>query len=230
MGKPCVLLAEDDFYFGSILKQYLEIHNFEVRWAHDGQEALEIFKEHTSLFDIRVFDVMMPKMDGFMLAEKVISIDPEIPFVFLKAKKMKDDRVKGLKLGVDDYIIKPFEADRMRDQEERNADRIKSEAERLTREANRLKDNVHRSGGVSEVVNTLLKDKKVLLELNGNSLLKNGVHLSANQTRLVNELLLIENIIAFPGKTLRIKNEDNYSLGYSMNKGKTHLGTWVMND
>jgi DNA-binding response OmpR family regulator len=111
MEKQRVLLAEDDFDFGSILKQYLEIHNFEVRWAHDGQEALEIFKEHTSIFDICVFDVMMPKMDGFMLAEKVLSIDSEIPFIFLTAKKMKDDRVKGLKLGADDYIIKPFEAD-----------------------------------------------------------------------------------------------------------------------
>ncbi|MGK0386618.1 MAG: DNA-binding response OmpR family regulator, partial [Patiriisocius sp.] len=111
MEKQRVLLAEDDFDFGSILKQYLEIHNFEVRWAHDGQEALEIFKEHTSIFDICVFDVMMPKMDGFMLAEKVLSIDSEIPFIFLTAKKMKDDRVKGLRLGADDYIIKPFEAD-----------------------------------------------------------------------------------------------------------------------
>lgn len=104
-----VLLAEDDFDFGSILKQYLEIHQFEVTWAKDGKEALTLFT--TGDFDICVFDVMMPKMDGFTLAEKVIEINPEIPFVFLTAKKLKEDRITGLKLGADDYIVKPFEAD-----------------------------------------------------------------------------------------------------------------------
>jgi len=104
-----VLLAEDDFDFGSILKQYLEIHSYQVTWAKDGKEALACFTQ--SDFDICVFDVMMPKMDGFTLAEKVVEINPEVPFVFLTAKKLKEDRLKGLKLGADDYIIKPFEAD-----------------------------------------------------------------------------------------------------------------------
>lgn len=104
-----VLLAEDDFDFGSILKQYLEIHQFQVTWAKDGKEALGLFT--MADFDICVFDVMMPKMDGFTLAEKVIEINPEVPFVFLTAKKLKEDRITGLKLGADDYIVKPFEAD-----------------------------------------------------------------------------------------------------------------------
>lgn len=104
-----VLLAEDDFDFGSILKQYLEIHDYQVTWAKDGKEALTHFKK--SDFDICVFDVMMPKMDGFTLAEKVVELNPEVPFVFLTAKKLKEDRLTGLKLGADDYIVKPFEAD-----------------------------------------------------------------------------------------------------------------------
>ncbi|WP_299223244.1 response regulator transcription factor [uncultured Aquimarina sp.] len=104
-----ILLAEDDFDFGSILKQYLELHGYKVVWAQDGKEALQIFSEEQ--FDICVFDVMMPKMDGFTLAEKVIELNPEIPFVFLTAKKMKEDKIRGLKLGADDYIVKPFEAD-----------------------------------------------------------------------------------------------------------------------
>ncbi len=104
-----VLLAEDDFDFGSILKQYLEIHEYKVSWAKDGKEALDLFSQNN--FDICVFDVMMPKMDGFTLAEKVVNLDPEVPFVFLTAKKLKEDRIKGLKLGADDYIVKPFEAD-----------------------------------------------------------------------------------------------------------------------
>lgn len=111
MEKTRVLLAEDDFDFGSILKQYLEVHDFDVSWALDGKAALDMFKKTQPAFHICVFDVMMPKMDGFTLAEKVIEINPEIPFVFLTAKKMKEDKIQGLKLGADDYIVKPFEAD-----------------------------------------------------------------------------------------------------------------------
>lgn len=104
-----VLLAEDDFDFGGILKQYLEIHDYQVTWAKDGKEALSLFSKED--FDICVFDVMMPKMDGFTLAEKVVKLNPEVPFVFLTAKELKEDRLTGLKLGADDYIVKPFEAD-----------------------------------------------------------------------------------------------------------------------
>ena len=104
-----ILLAEDDFDFGSILKQYLEIHDYTVTWAKNGKEALELFTNEQ--FDICVLDVMMPKMDGFTLAERIIDLNPEVPFIFLTAKKMKEDKIRGLKLGADDYISKPFEAD-----------------------------------------------------------------------------------------------------------------------
>ncbi|MBC2843784.1 response regulator transcription factor [Winogradskyella flava] len=106
-----ILLAEDDLDFGNILKQYLEISSYTITWAKDGKEALELFKKDT--FNICVFDVMMPKMDGFTLAEKVIDYNPEIPFIFLTARKLKEDKIKGLKLGADDYIVKPFEADEL---------------------------------------------------------------------------------------------------------------------
>ncbi|MDY8136389.1 response regulator transcription factor [Aquimarina sp. 2201CG5-10] len=104
-----ILLAEDDFDFGSILKQYLELHSYQVNWAKDGKEALELF--HKNHFDICVLDVMMPKKDGFTLAEEIIEHNPEVPFIFLTARKMKEDKIRGLKLGADDYIVKPFEAD-----------------------------------------------------------------------------------------------------------------------
>jgi len=106
-----LLLAEDDFDFAAILKQYLELHQFEVIWAENGEIALDYFKNQT--FDICVFDVMMPKLDGFSLAEKIITINPEIPFIFLTARKLKEDKIIGLKLGADDYIIKPFEVDEL---------------------------------------------------------------------------------------------------------------------
>jgi DNA-binding response OmpR family regulator len=106
-----LLLAEDDFDFAAILKQYLELHQFEVIWAENGEIALDYFKNQT--FDICVFDVMMPKLDGFSLAEKTIEINPEIPFIFLTARKLKEDKIIGLKLGADDYIAKPFEVDEL---------------------------------------------------------------------------------------------------------------------
>ena len=106
-----ILLAEDDFDFGSILKQFLEISGFEVFWSKNGQEAFEIFKTNT--FDICILDVMMPILDGFSLAKKIIDINPEIPFLFLTAKSLKEDKIKGLKLGADDYILKPCEADEL---------------------------------------------------------------------------------------------------------------------
>ncbi len=106
-----ILLAEDDVDFATILKQYLELHHYAVTWVQDGEQALTVFQERT--FHICVLDVMMPKMDGFTLAEKIIALQPEIPFVFLTARNLKDDKLKGLQLGADDYIVKPFEADEL---------------------------------------------------------------------------------------------------------------------
>ena len=106
-----ILLAEDDLDFGNILKQYLEISGYQITWAKYGNEALELFKKEQ--FNICVFDVMMPEMDGFTLAEEVIDYNPEVPFIFLTARKLKEDKIKGLKLGADDYIVKPFEADEL---------------------------------------------------------------------------------------------------------------------
>lgn len=106
-----ILLAEDDYDFGATLKQYLELNKFEVIWGKDGLEAYELFKSKT--FDICVLDVMMPKLDGFSLAKKILNISPETPFLFLTARKSQKDKVKGLRLGADDYIAKPFDVEEL---------------------------------------------------------------------------------------------------------------------
>lgn len=106
-----ILLAEDDFDFALVLKHYLALHDFEVIWCENGQKALDEFRKTT--FSICALDVMMPEMDGFTLAEQIIQINPETPFVFLTAKKLKEDKIKGLQLGADDYIVKPFEVDEL---------------------------------------------------------------------------------------------------------------------
>ncbi|WP_053978516.1 response regulator transcription factor [Mangrovimonas xylaniphaga] len=106
-----ILLAEDDIDLGTSLIQYLEFNKFKVSWAQNGEEAFEMFKQQT--FDICILDIMMPKMDGFSLAKKMVGSNPHIPFLFLTARKTKNDRFKGLRLGADDYIVKPFELEEL---------------------------------------------------------------------------------------------------------------------
>lgn len=106
-----ILLAEDDADFAQVLKQYLALFDFDVHWAQDGEEAFSTFQNVA--FQFCIIDVMMPKMDGFTLAEKMVHHNPEVPFLFLTAKKLKEDKIRGLKLGADDYIVKPFEADEL---------------------------------------------------------------------------------------------------------------------
>ncbi|WKN40651.1 response regulator transcription factor [Tunicatimonas pelagia] len=102
-----VLLAEDDQNLGMILNDYLTAKGYETILCRDGEEALATFKKEDSL-SICILDVMMPKMDGFELAEEIRQLDSKIPMIFLTAKSMKEDTIAGLKLGADDYITKPF--------------------------------------------------------------------------------------------------------------------------
>ena len=102
-----ILLVEDDQSFGAVLKDYLMINNFEVTLAIDGELGLKEFTEKE--FDICIFDVMMPKKDGFSLAEDVRKIDKNTPIIFLTARNQREDVLKGYQIGADDYITKPFE-------------------------------------------------------------------------------------------------------------------------
>jgi DNA-binding response OmpR family regulator len=106
-----ILLAEDDADLRGILAQYLEMQGFTVLAVSNGQEGIDLFrKEHV---DICILDVMMPVMDGFVLAQKIRKLDNLIPIVFLTAKNLKEDKLKGLKIGADDYITKPFEVEEL---------------------------------------------------------------------------------------------------------------------
>ncbi len=104
-----ILLVEDDMSFGSVLKSYLEINDFEVEWINDGSEAVAAFKKQE--FDICLLDVMLPHVDGFTIAEQIVMENPDVPFIFLTAKSLKEDVSRGYKLGADDYITKPFDSD-----------------------------------------------------------------------------------------------------------------------
>lgn len=101
-----ILLVEDDQNFGDVLRSYLEMHDYVVTLAKDGLEGLDNYRK--GHFDLCIFDVMMPKMDGFMLAKEIRTQDEEMPIIFLTAKAMKEDVLEGFRIGADDYITKPF--------------------------------------------------------------------------------------------------------------------------
>ena len=107
--KNRIFLVEDDLSFGSVLKAYLEIHKYEIEWVKDGRDAMNIFEN--GQFDICILDVMLPHIDGFQLAENIKRLRPETPFIFLTAKTLKADEIKGYELGADDYIKKPFDSE-----------------------------------------------------------------------------------------------------------------------
>ncbi len=106
-----ILLAEDDNTLGYVLKEYLELHRYSVQLARDGEAALQAFLQ--SPFDICILDVMLPKKDGFMLAAELRQQNKKVPIIFLTAKSLKIDKLKGFNIGADDYIVKPVDEEEL---------------------------------------------------------------------------------------------------------------------
>jgi DNA-binding response OmpR family regulator len=202
-----VLIAEDDRDFGNILAQYVTISGFTVKHAHDGKEAWEMFQQDKP--DICVLDVMMPEMDGFSLAEKIKEKDPDVPIIFLTAKSLKEDIVRGLKIGADDYITKPFDPEIL-----------------ILRLNNILKRAYSSSNDEFRVSDIILKyntlelvcgDTKEKLTLKEAQLLK---YFMINK----NKILAREDILT------EIWGEDDYFLGRSMDVFISRLRKYVQND
>jgi len=101
-----ILLCEDDPSLGRLLSDYLKAKGFEVTWAQDGVEGLKAY--HRDTYDFVVLDVMMPRKDGFQVAEEIRLESRSIPILFLTARSTKDDTLEGFKVGADDYMTKPF--------------------------------------------------------------------------------------------------------------------------
>lgn len=101
-----ILLCEDDENLGMLLREYLQAKGFNADLYPDGDAGYKAFQKVK--YDLCVFDVMMPKKDGFTLAQEIRTINSEVPIIFLTAKSLKDDILEGFKIGADDYITKPF--------------------------------------------------------------------------------------------------------------------------
>ena len=106
-----ILLAEDDLNLGVLLVDYLQAEGYDVVLCKDGEMALNAFQN--SIFDLCLLDVMMPKMDGFTLAKIIKTHDKKIPLIFITAKSLKENKLKGYDLGADDYITKPFDEEEL---------------------------------------------------------------------------------------------------------------------
>jgi two-component system, OmpR family, response regulator len=109
MQKPKLLLVEDEKNFGVVMRDYLLLNQFEVCWCENGLLGLSKFE--TERFDLCIVDVMMPQMDGFTFVETIKQLKPDIPVIFLTARSMREDQLRGYKAGADDYVIKPFDTE-----------------------------------------------------------------------------------------------------------------------
>jgi DNA-binding response OmpR family regulator len=202
-----VLIAEDDRDFGNILTQYVTISGFEVTLARDGKEAWELFNKDKP--DICVLDVMMPEMDGFTLAEKIKQSHHDIPLIFLTAKSLKEDIVKGLKLGADDYITKPFDP------------------EVLILRINNILKRVYSS------VNDEYRVSSTVLRFNTLELMcgKSKEKLTLKEAQLLRYFIINKNkILAREDILTEIWGEDDYFLGRSMDVFISRIRKYVSDD
>jgi len=202
-----VLLAEDDRDFGNILSQYISISGFEVTLARDGKEAWELFNQDKP--DMCVLDVMMPEMDGFTLGEKIKGARPEIPIIFLTAKSLKEDIVRGLKIGADDYITKPFDPEVL-----------------ILRISNILKRAYSSTNDEFRISNTVLKFNTLEL-ISGNTKEK----LTLKEAQLLKYFIVNKNkILAREDILTEIWGEDDYFLGRSMDVFISRIRKYISED
>jgi len=202
-----VLIAEDDRDFGNILSQYVTISGFDVTLGRDGKEAWEQFIKDKP--DICVLDVMMPEMDGFTLAEKIKEVSPDVPVIFLTAKSLKEDIVRGLKIGADDYITKPFDPEVL-----------------ILRINNILKRAYSSSNDEYKVSQSVLKFNTLELVC-GNVKEK----LTLKEAQLLKYFIINKNkILAREDILTEIWGEDDYFLGRSMDVFISRLRKYVSED
>jgi DNA-binding response OmpR family regulator len=202
-----VLLAEDDRDFGNILSQYVTMNGFDVILARDGNEAWERFNQEKP--DICVLDVMMPEMDGFTLGEKIKKAQSGVPVIFLTAKSLKEDIVRGLKIGADDYITKPFDPEVL-----------------ILRINNILKRTYSSTNDEYKISNTILKFNTLEL-ICGNTKEK----LTLKEALLLKYFIVNKNkILAREDILTEIWGEDDYFLGRSMDVFISRLRKYISED
>ncbi|MDW7690419.1 response regulator transcription factor [Flammeovirgaceae bacterium SG7u.111] len=211
MNNPKILLVEDDLNLGQILNEYLNVKGYDTILARDGEEGYKSFDK--GKFDLCIFDVMMPKLDGFSLAEKVRKSDADIPIIFVTAKSMKEDAINGFKAGADDYITKPFSMEEL-------LLRIKAILRRT------LKQEEENNQEKFQIGNFSFDHSSQKLVLDGNE-----QKLTSKESALLQMLCLHKNQVMDRSKALKkIWLDDNYFNSRSMDVYITKLRKYLKPD
>lgn len=209
--KAEILLVEDDQNLGYMLQDFLGLEGFKVTWEKNGLTGLNTFKSKP--FDLCILDVMLPIKDGFTLAENIQQFKPGTPFLFLTARGLEADRIRGLKLGADDYITKPFSTEELKL-------RIDIILRRLGKESDSIKKDVF------TIASVIFDFPNQLLQLHGEErrLTKKEALLLRMLCQNVNELVRREQLL------VNIWGSDDYFMGRSMDVYIAKLRSYLKSD
>ncbi|NBU91291.1 MAG: DNA-binding response regulator [Flavobacteriia bacterium] len=206
-----ILLAEDDLNLGFVIADQLRLEGYRVSLATDGSDALKRFSEQ--VYHLCIFDVMMPKKDGFTLAKDIRKVNQEIPILFLTAKAMTDDKIEGFKAGGDDYLTKPFAAEEL-------SLRVKSLLKRVNINTEVVEDKIIRIGHFSLDTENL----KLVLNETETGLTKKEVQILKLLSKFKNQVLPREVILN------TVWGQDDYFVGRSLDVFITKLRKYLKSD
>ena len=205
-----ILLVEDDANLGSITSQYLMAKGFKCHWEENGELGYQSFVKNE--YDLVILDVMMPVKDGFSTAKDIRGIDKNIPIIFLTAKSMKEDTLKGFEIGADDYITKPFNMDEL-------VARINAILKRVTSDSDSYFDDL-------EIGKLTFNPKMQILSMGDFS-----VTLTTKESDLLTLLYKNKNNILDRNHALKaIWGDDNYFNGRSMDVYIAKLRKYLKQD
>lgn len=207
-----ILLVEDDPNLGLVLQEYLQIKaGYKVQLCKDGEEGLKAFFQHQ--FDLCIFDVMMPKKDGFTLGREVRAVNQNIPIIYATAKSMMEDKVEGFQIGADDYITKPFRIEEL-------LLRIQAILKRVSPSEQQLEERVFNLGKftfdyVSQTLNNGISSTKM----------------SGKEADLLRLLCIRKNqVLTREEALLKIWNDDSYFNGRSMDVYLSKIRKYLKDD
>jgi DNA-binding response OmpR family regulator len=209
--KAEILLVEDDQNLGYMLQDFLDLEGFKVTWEKNGLTGLNTFKSKP--FDLCILDVMLPVKDGFTLAENIQQVKPGTPFLFLTARGLESDRIRGLKLGADDYITKPFSTEELKL-------RIDIILRRLGKASEAIQKDVYTIGSI------IFDCPNQLLQMHGEErrLTKKEAMVLRMLCQNVNELVRREQLL------VNIWGSDDYFMGRSMDVYIAKLRSYLKSD
>lgn len=209
-----ILLVEDDPNLNLVLQDFLEMLGYEVVTCSNGEEGLAAFRKGG--FNLCIFDVMMPRKDGFSLAVDVRKSDTQVPIIFLTAKSFKEDRIKGFQIGCDDYITKPFSTEEL-------SYRIKAILKRTSIE----KQEKTNSSETVFKLGVFTFDSINMLLLSDNS----EQHLTRKESELLKVLCQNRNQLLTREVALKtVWGDDDYFIGRSMDVFITKLRKYLKDD